>query len=386
MTNKKRKSKPFFILFGLLLALFAFAPVVLVAAATPTSEPTETIFPTLTPYLVGDLCRPTSMIPTMHPFYTPTALITSTPCPPGMTCNTATPVPSPTVAAVNPTVTVNPNEGVFLWGGCNTGEGITCEEISPNFWHFTQTGSNVNGENFSRQQIGFNLASAHQVYLLFHTPATTYTVSNSSLAEFPYWTSVAGFIENGGGRVMMPHLGAPTLESGNPSGNTAYYTGLGEEVWQQVELSADSGVTSHLVGVLDNRLWNGVSVINKVGYEWWVYLQPIPLPTTPTPEPDCTGVSDGTVEPGTPIASFNLPTVTHGSCYTIIYPVSLDLPDVSWSPFALPDEISFSGWRICLDFWSMSASFAGVDFIALLSGLVTFIAIAGMYMVFKDAK
>lgn len=394
MTNKNIRAKFLAVLPFLLLGFGTLAPVAVVAAATLTPAtpiPTGTVQATITPYMPDNsACYPTSIIPSVEPFYTPTAIgaATSTPCPGGCAGGHSQNTQTPTVA---PTVTVNPSEGIFLWGGCNTGEGITCEELSPNYWHFTQAGGNVNGEVFSRQTVGFNLAFAHQVYMLVHLPATTYTVNNSSAATFPYWLSYAGFIESGGFHVLTSHLGAPTLQSGNPAGNTGQYTGTGEDKYYSFALSVDAGVTAHQVGVYDAITWNGVPVIQKQGYEWWIYLQPIPAPTTPTPgapTPDCSGYSSGgDVEPGTNyVASLNLPHIEPGACYTIIQAVTLPLPDLSWSPFTLPDAIAIPGWEVCTNYYVMSATFAGVDYITVIASLATVIIMAGIYMSFKNMQ
>ncbi len=113
-----------------------------------------------------------------------------------------------------------------------------------------------------------------------------------------------------------------------------------------------------------------------------VYVNRDPSYVTPTPEP-CVDASDNSegVIPSNPIAYFNPPTISQWGCVDILHPVSLDLPDMSWTPFILPDAISFSGWRICIDLFSTSVYFAGVEWMGILGTIVGVMAMMGISIV-----
>ncbi|MEO5351047.1 MAG: hypothetical protein H7836_15600, partial [Magnetococcus sp. YQC-3] len=103
-----------------------------------------------------------------------------------------------------------------------------------------------------------------------------------------------------------------------------------------------------------------------------------------TANPDCDQYSDSTVDAGNPVAWFNPPTISNYGCYLIIQPVEVPLPELSWSPFDLPASFGFPGWEICIDLYSFSAGFAGVDFVAILGTIVTMLAVGGIYMVLRN--
>lgn len=193
--------------------------------------------------------------------------------------STATSTP---VGVGSPTPTLDPTEGIFLWGGCNTSD-VSCTEVSPNYWHITKINGNRDGEANWNQQFGFSVSSTHDVYMLFHSLETDYSVTNAGLADSPPYISKVGFVETGGAYQSISWLSPAEYQSGNTELNTAIYAGTGVEKWTAVHLTVSAGVTSHLVGFQDSLNFTGVSTIHRTGQEFWVYLLPLDEPVTPTP-------------------------------------------------------------------------------------------------------
>jgi hypothetical protein len=382
--------------FSLILLLVGF-PVAVVSAATSTPLPTDTPQVTYTPYDWNNPCNATSVIPTVEAFYTPTDESTSTPCGPGIgSCAgggpgggaTSTPTPSVTGTPGTP----SPSGGVPS-GAC--GDGMQVFEVA----------DGVNGAGYVPDDKSGNCALQSTSTILctftltghfegdggrFHHWQLKWAFPNVP-TDIYWWAQVSGNVsypslclfDNGSGN---PYCAAPVAYS--PGVST--FTSSGVQHPSSNSHNSDSPPYSYLV-FQDWMYHDGTGSFVSNSYTVTVRLSlgegciGDMLPTsTPVPA-QCAGYSDNSgVVPSSPVAEFNPPHLVHGSCYWVLYPNTIPLPDLSWSPFELPSTIEVYGWQICVDYYEMSAKFGGIDWVAAVASIISLICVAGAYMTLKN--
>lgn len=367
-----------------MLLLLAVSLPSAVYAATPTPLATETVQPTLTPYEPDiENCLPTSMIPTIpwDDMFTPTPATTLTPqatptCEPGHICGhseggglaTGTPSPTPTPAHWQVTQITFTNVSYSTKTSQNDFYSVPVNGTFNEAFVSTRADAIISSGATGNLNLGvtFNIknitASTRRVYVDFR------------------WDS-------------SPLLNFQSHDSETLS-LVERYRELSSGVWVRYGAYADvaaNGVLGMFVSTTPTgSLSNGQSVYTSVyihvsdvlGYD--DTYTPTPIATS---TPRCGGAtSGGEVVPSDPIATFNPPVVTSAGCYNIINPITVGLPSLSWSPFDMPSGIDIPGWQLCVNLMTMSASFAGVDFVAVLASIVTAICIGGIYVVLKNSS
>lgn len=315
---------------SLLIALSSLMALPVLAQATSTPQPTHTLYPTFYPtitpitYDFPDVFEcPVNGTPivgfgtvtpdafwqascgkcVVTPMMTSTGQATVSPAPGSPTsvfatlfANSPTPgTPAPGGATSTPT-NVPGNYITLPSGACNAG--LQCDQISNTAWHFTVMVSN----GIPIQTIGLNLAGNSNLYFLFKTVDTNWSASNSSQASSPAWLSKVGLIQYGDPYSQsISWLSDGELQSGNPANNTGLYYGTGSADWfERTIYMPFPGYTQWQVGLLDSVQFNSVPSIDRAGLEWWVSLQPLFAPATPTPGASsyCASVNGGASDMG----------------------------------------------------------------------------------------
>lgn len=326
---------------------------------TLTPLPTETVAPTLTPY-VPPSCLATSLIPTVAPFYTPTSIydVTLTPAP--TLTPTATPVPD------GSSVT------------CGTANYLSCVQLSPSSVRISVVGNPYNITGLTLP-VAFGTSGYYYYRISWvYSPVVC-----------PYGNVCDGYLA--AGSFHSPSLNPDGLDNvyrryagdqyGCNGGQQCNDIPIGEAFFVQFvpqTLSVNWQVGFRWVNFVGNTVyWTPQGAVLEISGD------PLLATATPTPNP-CGSVSDDTVEPSEMIAYFNPPTYSLLGCYELIQPISVPLPELSWSPFGLPAEISISGWTVCIQLLTFAAVFAGLDWALIAGGFVTLFAIAGIYNVIKS--
>lgn len=351
------------------------APVLL---DTLTPQPTETIAPTLTPYLPS-MCTATSMIPTSPPFYTPTEIplptSTGSITPAPTLTMTNTPMPTATTAPlgafeiVSMSVACNSPLGGTL---CDKGGSITESFYSPMsgselFWGATVSGTRPNGE----------YGQGMNVYL------TVKNISGSTLTNpniYFYWQG------------LVSGTRASGLDTSDALNSTAQTITM-ESPFLKADVDEDGYFGQNWTTGTDRTyvtriLVNPASWSNGMTYSYRLLMK-LTLTgsgtmATPTPIATPLCASTGDVQPSEMVAYFNPPTFSLLGCYMIFQPISLPLPSLSWSPFDLPASVDFPGWQICVQLLTFAAVFANMDWALIAGGFVTLFSVGGIYTVLKN--
>lgn len=340
-----------------IVALFVGVPLLSLVSAVPASSapllqitdtafPTETVAPTLTPYLPIYCPTGTSMIPSPEPFYTPTGItptVTGTVFP----TFTPTPLPSPTFTAtsVSGSIVMTDSDGAI---SCSAYlNGLRCE------FDANKTYDGYGGVSAGVQ---FEKVGVTTVYLHVEAVAT----GINSYRHF-------GIDKDGGlaGGGTWSEMSGPYDRVG--TGEWATFDATYSGVWGFANAGFISGAVARFQGVM--------------------YILPVPyVPATPVPTatPNCQTLNSGEVIPSDPIAWMNLPSKSLYGCYVILNPITVPLPSLSWSPFSMPDSFSLPGWQICVWLLTFSAYFAGVEWSGVLGVIVTAFATVSIYTVLRD--
>lgn len=340
-----------------IVALFVVVPLLSLVSAVPASSapllqitdtplPTETVAPTLTPYLPIYCPTGTSMIPSPEPFYTPTGItptVTGTVFP----TITATFTPLPTVTSTLPSgsIVMTDSEGAI---SCSSYlNGLRCE---------FDANKGYSGYGEVHADIEFDKVGVTTAYL--HVEAIATGINNYR----HFGIDKDGGLAGGGTWSVMD---GPYNRVG--TGEWASFDATYDGVWGFASGGFISGEAGRFQGVM--------------------YILPVPyVPATPVPTatPNCQTLNSGEVIPSDPIAWMNLPSKSLHGCYVILNPITVPLPSLSWSPFSMPDSFSLPGWQICVWLLTFSAYFAGVEWSGVLGVIVTAFATVSIYTVLRD--
>ena len=353
-----------------LFVMAAFVSAIPVSGApslvdTLTPLPSETIQPTLTPF-VPAMCQSTSVIPTSPPFYTPTEVL---PTVTGTVFPTSSPTVTPTSTpygegggcdvlgigqpvASNVQLGVNPPT-VSVTGGCYA-------VLATGYCDFTVTFQR--NSNFWGGNTGVTVSIP--VYDLIPSAAVTM-----------YYHETDVYNWSGGTLEDIVRIGF----TDSPSCPVGFDSGLGGDG----SCIARTNLASPAVlvycggqGVLDVNQSCHVTFDITFGSLSCFGM------ATPTGTPVCS--LSGNVQPSQMIAYFNPPTTTLLGCYNIFNPITVPLPSLSWSPFSMPESLSFPGWQLCIQLLSFAAVFAGVDWALIAGGFLTLFAVSGIYRVIAN--
>lgn len=355
-----------------LILLLASMPVSSVSGApllvdTFTPQPTETIAPTLTPF-IPPLCGATSIIPTSPPLYTPTDVLPTV---------TGTVTVFPTVTST-PVVTATPY-----------GEGGGCDVIT--------VGSPV----VSTIELGVNGSTVSVVgscYAVIATGFCDYTITFQRNSNF--WNGNSGVVVSvpvydliPSSSVIMYYHETDFYQWDGGTLDDVVRLGFSDSsgcpVGFDIGLGGDGSCTvrtDQAVPAVMTRC-GGQGVLNvdqscHITFDFVFGSESCFSIPVPTATPSCT--ISGEVEPSEMIAYFNPPSYSLLGCYAIFQPINLPLPSLSWSPFELPASVGFPGWQICIQLLSFAAVFAGVDWALILGGFVTLFSVGGIYTVLRD--
>lgn len=334
--------------------------------STWTPMPTETVQPTLTAF-VPSSCLATSVFPTPLPFYTPTNAILT---PSGTGTVTPTNTFTPTVTSTPygqsgqcDVFTIGPHRidqiqfgviasSVSVVGGCYV-------SVATGYCEYTV--SFARNSNFSGSTSGVEVTIP--VYGLVPLPAVTM-----------YYHETDHYIWSGGTMDDVMRIGF-VASTGCAGG---FGVGMGGNGSCTVRTNtASPGVSFYCAGKPTLDVFQSCHIIFDfvIGSE---SCFDVPVATA---VPTC---GSGIVNPSEMIAYFNPPSVSLLGCYEIFPAYTIPLPSLSWSPFGMPDSLSFPGWQLCIQLLSFSAVFAGVDWALLLGGFVSMFCIGGIYVNIKN--
>lgn len=273
-------------------------------ACMPTEVFNPTSIPTSTPHLIcgGQAGNPNT---------------TTTPV-----CNTAT--PGPTDTPVPATSTPGDNGSYIIMSSNSCDAGNICEQLSTTSWHVTLNSDGTNGSAGWTQAVAINLTVPTRVYMMFKTVDTTYSVSNASELSGAGFDSRVGFTQRFNDMTQYSWLSTPSLVSGNPSGNTGYYEGTGQEKYVFNYIDLPASWEAYYVGFLDTLTWNGVGYVDRNGVSFWISLSPLESPSTPvatsTANPNanyCAQIVNDADEIANSPFRVGVGNVTSQSCYTV---------------------------------------------------------------------
>lgn len=364
MTTKK------FLMFPLLmvLAALAFSPLGVLAQGTPTPFPTETAQATVTPYMpIINPCMPTSIIPTVEAFTTPTPC--NGQCPeageggaPGAGGGTSTPTAS---------VSATPSPVPVDYLACSTGvnDNSTCLYDAQSYLKFSLTNGTTLSYGHTYWEVLQDVPDGTVMYIR--------TTLNFHIAGDNNWPGESYYVESGTGQNGM---GTGTIWWSERAPDWSYLSIRNFEI----ALTGQTNTWYHLASQGVNSY--PIHTFTLSGFvEVWFGSYPDLSTPTPVATPCGEGLysQDGEVLPSDPIAYFNPPVYEDRGCAVIFHPATLDLPSMEWSPIGLPDYVALSGWQICVQTISSSLVFMKMDWLALLAGSVAFMAIGGIYVVLK---
>lgn len=119
-----------------------------------------------------------------------------------------------------------------------------------------------------------------------------------------------------------------------------------------------------------------------------VYVSTVACIEAATPTAAPTGTPGGSscviASEAQPMAWINPPSVELGDCYTLVPAVEIDIPTVAEAVLTLPDVVGVPGVELCVDYLRTTIELAGIDFVAVVSWMVTFVCIILVYREFHS--
>lgn len=353
------------------------------AQATETNTPTVTSTPTLFTLPTGAVwctttpqITQTSIIPRMvigSPY--PTMCATQGAGTPEV-CGTVTVTPSVTPS---PTITTTPTATPINCGGTlscvGTSGGAVCTEIDP--WTIKFSGSD--SPDGTEMKVHYSISSPGTVYHYYYWNNTGGSPNHpgfySDLDDNcgTVGRSV-GMVYDNGWNVGDFNIDY-TYDRGSYSSRWHTKTNM---QFAETLVDTDNWVETNWsdCALYQAYSWsNSYTLISSCG----AYGNPTSTPApTATPQTYCMVPSDMA-----PIAWINPGWIEPGECYDVIPNATFDVPqlviDAAAGIITIPDQVDIPGVTICFDWYRTVIQFAGIDFVLVLSWLVSAVCVVLLY-------
>lgn len=310
------------------------------------------------------VCTPTTTATSIFPtFIIPTSLPTLTGTP-----GIGTVYPTVTATrTVTPSPTVSPTPAVSI--ACGT-EPNNCVQVSANMVRFELEQS----ASLNNIQIRYNALSGSTIYIIESASAHVTSAQNGTYEYLEF--SANGFTDT---RIGVTFDYEPDVPNGTTahldlSGSYSYAYNGGDDLagfrWYDNFGSQD-------VGTMDIH---------------YIYVSTSAISGTPTATVTPTGTPGACVPGGvgagyvdSPLMSISpgtidVGTVANGRCYTIIPEAEIVIPiSELFGDYSLPSSVDVPGVLLCVDLININISFATVNFVVLLSWVVSFICVGIIY-------